>query len=43
VDIATSEGIDLLPDRKVGTLEACLKAYPGAQVIWRARLVLTPR
>ena len=37
VDIATGEAIDLLPDREAGTLEAWLKAHPGAQVICRDR------
>ena len=37
VDIATGEAIDLLPDREAGSLEAWLKAHPGAQVICRDR------
>jgi transposase len=37
VNIATGEAIDLLPDREAGSLEAWLKAHPGAQVICRDR------
>jgi len=37
VDIATGDTVDLLPDREAATLEAWLKAHPGATVICRDR------
>jgi transposase len=37
VDIATGDVVDLLPDREAATLEAWLKAHPGAAVICRDR------
>jgi hypothetical protein len=37
VDIATGGTVDLLPDREAATLEAWLKAHPGAMVICRDR------
>ena len=37
VDIGTGDAIDLLPDREAATLEAWLKAHPGAKVICRDR------
>jgi transposase len=37
VDIATGDVVDLLPDREAATLEAWLKAHPGAMVICRDR------
>jgi transposase len=37
VDLACGTAIDLLPDREAGTLEAWLKAHPGARVICRDR------
>ena len=37
VDAETGEVVDLLPDREAATLEAWLKAHPGAEVICRDR------
>jgi transposase len=37
VDMRTADVIDLLPDREAATLEAWLKAHPGAGVICRDR------
>ena len=37
VDMRTGDVIDLLPDREAATLEAWLKAHPGARVICRDR------
>ncbi len=37
VDIATGDTVDLLPDREAATLEAWLKAHPGAKVVCRDR------
>ena len=37
VDMRTGDVIDLLPDREAATLEAWLKAHPGAAVICRDR------
>ncbi len=37
VDMRTGDVIDLLPDREAATLEAWLKAHPGASVICRDR------
>jgi hypothetical protein len=36
-DAESGEVVDLLPDREAGTLEAWLKAHPGAEVICRDR------
>jgi transposase len=37
VDIGTGDAVDLLPDREAATVEAWLKAHPGATVICRDR------
>ena len=37
VDMRTGDVVDLLPDREAATLEAWLKAHPGARVICRDR------
>ena len=37
VDMATGDVVDLLPDREAATVEAWLKAHPGATVICRDR------
>lgn len=37
VDVTTGDVVDLLPDREAATLEAWLKAHPGAAVICRDR------
>ena len=37
VDVTTGDVIDLLPDREAATVEAWLKAHPGAAVICRDR------
>jgi transposase len=37
IDMATGQVTDLLPDREAATLEAWLKAHPGAAVICRDR------
>jgi transposase len=37
VDVTTGKAVELLPDREASTLEAWLKAHPGAQVICRDR------
>jgi transposase len=37
VDMETGDTVDLLPDREAATLEAWLKAHPGAGVICRDR------
>jgi transposase len=37
VDMATGDPVDLLPDREAATLQAWLKAHPGARVICRDR------
>lgn len=37
VDIRTGDTVDLLPDREAATVEAWLKAHPGAAVICRDR------
>ena len=43
VDMRTGDVIDLLPDREAATLEAWLKAHPGARVICRDRPATMPR
>jgi transposase len=37
VDMETGDAVDLLPDREAATLEAWLKAHPGAEIICRDR------
>ena len=37
VDMRTGDVVDLLPDREAATLEAWLKAHPGAGIICRDR------
>ena len=37
VDMGTGDVVDLLPDREAATVEAWLKAHPGAAVICRDR------
>ncbi|MGH3236943.1 MAG: ISL3 family transposase [Streptosporangiaceae bacterium] len=37
VDMSTGDTVDLLPDREAATVEAWLKAHPGAEVICRDR------
>src|SRR2546423_1181127 len=37
VDMGTGDVVDLLPDREAATLEAWLKAHPGAGIICRDR------
>ena len=43
VDMGTGDVVDLLPDREAATVEAWLKAHPGAAVICRDRAARTPR
>ena len=37
VDMETGDVVDMLPDREAATVEAWLKAHPGASVICRDR------
>jgi transposase len=37
VDVSTGDTVDLLPDREAATVEAWLKAHPGAKIICRDR------